>query len=296
MPGYHTIQLPSSIALAANNSFAVAVKLIAPNETMPIAIEDYEPNYSSKATASVGQSFVSPDGKNWTDLMQSQPSLKANVCLKAFTSNSTVTPAVVSSAPVNGAVNVSNTTPITVTLNTAVQKGINFSAISVKDSTGKSVTISSTIKESVLTINANLAAGTKYIVTIPQKSVVSSSNTTFTKDYSFSFTTLTPKVTPLTIVSTSPSNGQTGVGGVSTISISFSANIKMGSDFNHFSIVDSNGNKVGGFCIISGNKLMVYPVLRRLTKYTVTVTNNSFTDLQGNAMNNNYTFSFTTSR
>lgn len=149
MPGYHTIQLPSSIALAANNSFAVAVKLIAPNETMPIAIEDYEPNYSSKATASVGQSFVSPDGKNWTDLMQSQPSLKANVCLKAFTSNSTVTPAVVSSAPVNGAVNVSNTTPITVTFNTAVQKGINFSAISVKDSTGKSVTISSTIKESV---------------------------------------------------------------------------------------------------------------------------------------------------
>lgn len=126
--------------------------------------------------------------------------------------------------------------------------------------------------------------------------MVSSSNTTLTKDYSFSFTTLTPKVTPLTIVSTSPSNGQTGVGVVSTISISFSANIKMGSDFNHFSIVDSNGNKVGGFCIISGNKLMVYPVLRRLTKYTVTVTNNSFTDLQGNAMNNNYTFSFTTSR
>jgi C1A family cysteine protease/uncharacterized protein YjdB len=93
MPGYHTVTLDTPVALNSGKRFAIAVKLVEANETIPIAIEEYYSGYSSNATASVGQSFTSPDGQAWTDLMVSQPSLKANVCLKAFTKNST--------APVN---------------------------------------------------------------------------------------------------------------------------------------------------------------------------------------------------
>lgn len=82
--GYHTIVLNNPIRLTGNK-FAVAVKLSEPGESSPICIEYPFSNYSSKATASAGQSYTSYDGTNWEDITSSYAN--TNVCLKAFTDN-----------------------------------------------------------------------------------------------------------------------------------------------------------------------------------------------------------------
>lgn len=49
----------------------------------PIALEYPFSGYSSKAKANPGESFISPDGNNWTDTTMYIPN--TNVCIKAFT-------------------------------------------------------------------------------------------------------------------------------------------------------------------------------------------------------------------
>ncbi|MFT9077593.1 lectin like domain-containing protein [Ethanoligenens sp.] len=82
--GYHTAELSSSIALKQGSTFAVEVQFTAQGVQIPL--EAPVKGYSSKATASAGQSFVSYDGNGWTDTTQAFGSnLNANVCVKAFT-------------------------------------------------------------------------------------------------------------------------------------------------------------------------------------------------------------------
>ncbi|HSL96518.1 MAG TPA: lectin like domain-containing protein [Thermoleophilia bacterium] len=85
--GYHTIQLGTPMALTAGQPFVVAVKLTVPffdgSWVAPIVVEIPLLKYSSKATASAGQSFYSSDGATWTDFTTFEP--EGNVCLKAYT-------------------------------------------------------------------------------------------------------------------------------------------------------------------------------------------------------------------
>ena len=90
MAGYHTISLGKSIPVKNGEHFAVSVKLITPNDNYPIPIETPVYRYSSKATASPGQSYVSSNGSNWTDLTQIYPD--SNVCLKVFTKAAVAAP------------------------------------------------------------------------------------------------------------------------------------------------------------------------------------------------------------
>lgn len=97
--GYHTIKLNQLVDLQKGDSFRVEVKLTTPDSLFPIAIESVRNGYSSKATADLNQSFVSPDGINWYDIAQDTNLVKiadclydkvlenANVCLKAYTAN-----------------------------------------------------------------------------------------------------------------------------------------------------------------------------------------------------------------
>jgi C1A family cysteine protease/uncharacterized protein YjdB len=155
MPGYHTIILDTPVALTSGKSFAVVVKLTETNETNPIAIEEYYSGYSGQATASTGQSFTSSNGTTWTDLMVSQPSLKANVCLKAFTKNGTVT------VPVTG-VTLDKTS---LSMNTGTQQTLT-ATVAPSNATNKNVTWTSSntavasVASGVVTANA---AGTAVI-------------------------------------------------------------------------------------------------------------------------------------
>lgn len=81
--GYHTISLPSSVPLTAGQRFSIVVKLTTPGFDYPIPIEEPYSGYSSGASASAGQSYISLSGTSWSDITTIFPN--RNVCLKAFT-------------------------------------------------------------------------------------------------------------------------------------------------------------------------------------------------------------------
>jgi C1A family cysteine protease len=85
VPGYHTVPLTSPLALTAGQGFFVAVRLTTPGYTFPIPIEMPFAGYSSAATASAGQSYISSTGLSgsWADITSSYGN--TSVCLKAFT-------------------------------------------------------------------------------------------------------------------------------------------------------------------------------------------------------------------
>lgn len=83
--GYKTIVLNNFVNLMKNQKFSIVVKLVSPDDYQPITIEYPLMDYSSKARASPGQSFISANGMSWEDMTSVIDN--ANVCLKAFTSN-----------------------------------------------------------------------------------------------------------------------------------------------------------------------------------------------------------------
>ena len=90
--GHRTVRTFTSVedppTVVAGARFSVVVKLTTPAYNYPIPIEKDYSGYSSAATASAGQSYVSQDGETWYDLTKltigSTSLKKANVCLKAF--------------------------------------------------------------------------------------------------------------------------------------------------------------------------------------------------------------------
>lgn len=91
--GYHTVHLDEAVPLAAGRKFSVVMQLITPGHRYPVAVEkpikqpEYTENYSSKATANPGESYVSSDGETWTDLTTIDGFANTNVCLKAYTTH-----------------------------------------------------------------------------------------------------------------------------------------------------------------------------------------------------------------
>lgn len=83
MPGYHTITLENPVVVSAGERFSVVVDITTPGTRFPIAIESPIPGYSGRASAAKGQSYVSSNGEDWTDLTNLYPN--SNACLKAFT-------------------------------------------------------------------------------------------------------------------------------------------------------------------------------------------------------------------
>lgn len=78
--GYHTVEFPLEL-INGNTKFAVIVKMTGGEFQIPL--ERPIGGYTSKAKAVDGQSFMSHNGQNWTDVNQPYPN--TNVALKAFT-------------------------------------------------------------------------------------------------------------------------------------------------------------------------------------------------------------------
>ncbi len=85
-PGYFTISLDRSVPLKVNQKFSVVVRLSTSHHHYPIPFERPLSNYSSRAMANAGESFVSYDGVSWNDLHTSWDGRyrNSNVCLKAY--------------------------------------------------------------------------------------------------------------------------------------------------------------------------------------------------------------------
>jgi len=81
-PGYHTIDLDSSVRLTSGDDFAVVVKFTTPGYDWPIPIEYPISGYSDAATANPGESYASSDGTSWTDITSIWSN--TNVCIKAI--------------------------------------------------------------------------------------------------------------------------------------------------------------------------------------------------------------------
>ncbi|WP_062399666.1 lectin like domain-containing protein [Methanogenium cariaci] len=81
LPGYHTISLPKTVPLVPGEEFSVVMKVTTPPTfNYPITIETPIDGYSSKATAGLGESYVSEDGETWVDLTTIYPD--TNACIK----------------------------------------------------------------------------------------------------------------------------------------------------------------------------------------------------------------------
>jgi len=88
-PGYHTVPLNVPVGVTAGERFSIVVKVINPTYNSPIPAETFETGYSSQATASAGQSFMSSNGTAWSDV--TTITANGNVCVKAFASPNSVT-------------------------------------------------------------------------------------------------------------------------------------------------------------------------------------------------------------
>jgi C1A family cysteine protease len=86
LPGYATVKLDTPLAVTKDARFVVAIKLVSPDGSLPLAIERFKRMDSrlvfAPTTADRGQSYVGPKRWRMKDLSLTMP--RANVCLKAF--------------------------------------------------------------------------------------------------------------------------------------------------------------------------------------------------------------------
>lgn len=80
--GYQTIVLDSPVSLQTGQKFSVVVRLTTPNFNYPIPVEMPYSGYASAPTAHAGESYISHNGSEWTDI--TADFANANVCVKAF--------------------------------------------------------------------------------------------------------------------------------------------------------------------------------------------------------------------
>ena len=85
MPGYYTVGLSKKLRLQKGCRFVVAVRLSQPGNPFPIPVQaSYQSGgITAACTARPGMTYVSPDGKRWTDMTRLSDG--AAVCLKAVT-------------------------------------------------------------------------------------------------------------------------------------------------------------------------------------------------------------------
>jgi hypothetical protein len=86
LPGYATVTLDAPLPVVKGGTFVVAIRLVSPDGSLPLAIERFQRMNGSlvlaPATAGSGQSYVGPRRWRMKDLTSTIP--RANVCLKAF--------------------------------------------------------------------------------------------------------------------------------------------------------------------------------------------------------------------
>lgn len=87
VPGYHTVKLQRPADVTAGRSFVVAVRVATPGWSSPVPVE--RPSGLIAPRARAGQSFVSADGAEWSDLTRLHGLANSNVCLKAFVDDPT---------------------------------------------------------------------------------------------------------------------------------------------------------------------------------------------------------------
>jgi len=223
--GYHTIALPTTVAVTTGQRFSVVVKLTTPGYNYPIPMERPYSGYSSAATAGTGQSYISNDGANWADMTTYYTG--SNCCLKAFTSPNSAPapgPGVLSVTPSTGLSSAGNTggpfnpTSQTYTLTNTGQSSISWTAsgsqnwMTVSPTSGTlAPNVSAAVTVSINSTANTLAAGTYSDTATFTNTTNGSGNAVRSVDLTISAPTPPPTPTPGAL-SVTPTTGLTASG------------------------------------------------------------------------------------
>ena len=195
-----------------------------------------------------------------------------------FTTDGTA-PTIKAISPANKATNVVTSKTIKVAFSESIKKGTGY--IRLKNSAGKSISITTSISGNVLTIDptSNLARGARYYLYIYSGSITDLSGNKYV--YSGSKTFKTDGTAP-TIKAISPANKATNVVTSKTIKVAFSESIKKGTGY--IRLKNSAGKSISITTSISGNLLIIDPTsnLARGARYYLYIYSGSVTDLSGN--------------
>ncbi|HEX8313925.1 MAG TPA: Ig-like domain-containing protein [Flavisolibacter sp.] len=220
------------------------------------------------------------------------PAGNAMIADHVWSFNTGSIPTVVSTDPVNGAINVAVNKVITATFSTLMTaSSINATTFLVKQG---GVNVPGVITYSGLTASFTpltvLASNTLYTATITTGSKDTASNE-LTKDYTWSFATgMVP-----TVVSTDPANTATGVALNKRIAASFSEAMNATTLTNTTFLLQHGTTTVPGVVTYVGTTATFSPEVNLLpgTVYTATITTGA-QNSAGNALAANYVWSFTT--
>jgi len=203
----------------------------------------------------------------------------------SYNSSSDLTaPTIKSISPANKATNVATNKVIKVTFSESIKKGNGY--IRLKNSAGKSISITTSISGNVLTIDPTptLTRGAKYYLYIYSGSIKDLSGNKYVYKGSTTFKT---DCTAPTIKTISPANKATNVVTSKTITVTFSESIKKGTGY--IRLKNSAGKSISIKTSISGNILTINPTptLARGAKYYLYIHSGSIKDLS----NNKYVYS-----
>lgn len=201
-----------------------------------------------------------------------------------------LSPVIESTLPSFGASNVPPNTNVTITFSEAMEKGATENAISSSPSISGTFTWDSSVRAVTWDPKAYLAANTVYSITI-SASARSQVGVNMKAAYTFSFITgAAVDTTPPKVMDTDPSSGQKDVDPSTKIIITFSEAMNRNATANSVSISPGsiikrewNDNRT----------LMLSVSLARGTPHTVTISTGA-KDVSGNAMTQDYRFTFTT--
>jgi YD repeat-containing protein len=160
-----------------------------------------------------------------------------------------IPPAVSSTKPADGAINVSVSSAIYVTLNEAIVEGDNFNNISIINTADNSlVDYTASVNGDTLIIDSvsEFCYSTAYTVYIPSGAVKDTSGNPLANDYNFSFATRdAPNYLAPVIISTVPEHGDKNVPEESTITAVFSEAVQPGEYMDEITI--KRGETIVGF-------------------------------------------------
>ena len=213
------------------------------------------------------------------------------------------TPSILSLSPANGATNVSAATNIVATFNEPLlASSVTGATFQLKDASNNIIpaVVTATGDQIILDPVSLLPYSTGFNVLVKggATGVKDLAGNPLPNDHSWSFSTSTDIDPPL-ITSVSPASGATGVAMGTSITINFNESINASTATNTtVQLRDPGNNLVNASVSASGGQVTLTPLaaLKSGTVYTVTISAGAsgIKDLVGNAMVNNYTWSFTT--
>lgn len=215
-------------------------------------------------------------------------------------------PTVSSLSPVNGATAIPATTAVTAIFNEAIDPStLTTTTFQLKDAGNNvvdaSVSVSASSGQIILTPSAALTAATVYTVTIPggPSGIKDLAGNPLESDYTWSFTTAAVDNTAPIVTSVSPLNGATSAGINTIVTANFSEAINSTTvTGTTFLLKDAGNNVIASSVSVSLNEITLTPSvpLANSSTYTVTIKGDvaGVKDLAGNALVNDFTWTFTT--